>query len=367
MVVRESLAVAVGVGVGVGVAAAVGKESPTGEAPAGEALGMNRAREELELETGEFELAVQLGEVRAVAAGPGRRRVLRDEVDRLRAAEGFPQALRDRLRVVGSGDGAELIGVSRDRFVKLAKGGFIRPVRWYVNRYRAVVWMYLADEIGQYARDHPEALHGRLPVTLRGALDDGVDHRARGWRARRAGQLVRDAADAWEAAAVWAALLGTDGAAEVVPDLYERAYLRRLRSGLPPGRPGEFASRELIDAAVTADHPDEIALARLSLAEALDRARQARPAPRPATHPAPAAEREPRPAAPAVEPEPEPEPDPGSGSGHEPGHEPRPRAEHAPEPCSEREPEPRPRRGWRLQRPGDSAGTRRRKKLFRRT
>ncbi|MCZ4099762.1 DUF6397 family protein [Streptomyces sp. H39-C1] len=363
MVVRESLAVGVAVAAAAAAAAAVGKESPAGGAPAGEALGMNRAREELELETGEFELAVQLGEVRAVPAGPGRRRVMREEVDRLRAAEGFPQALRDRLRVVGSGDGAELIGVSRDRFVKLAKGGFIRPVRWYVNRYRAVVWMYLADEIGQYARDHPEALHGRLPVTLRGALDDGADHRARGWRARRAGQLVRDAADAWEEAAVWAALLGTDGAAEVVPDLYERAYLRRLRSGLPPGRPGEFASRELIDAAVTADHPDEIALARLSLAEALDRARQARPAPRPA----PAAEREPRPA-PAVGPEPEP----GPGPEHEPDHEPerepqlRPRPEPAPEPCSERGPEPRPRRGWRLQRPGDSAGTRRRKKLFRR-
>ncbi|MCZ4120458.1 DUF6397 family protein [Streptomyces sp. H39-S7] len=334
MAVRESLAV------GVVDAACVEKESAASVASVGEpgeALGMNRAREELELEPGEFELAIQLGEVRAVPAGHGRRRVLRDEVDRLRAAEGFPQALRDRLRVVGSVDGAELIGISRDRFVKLAKGGLIRPVRWYVNRYRAVVWMYPADEVGQYARDHPEVLQSRLPVTLRGALDDGADHRARSWRARRVGHLVRDAADAWEEAAVWAALLGTDGAAEVVPDLYERAYLRRLRAGLPPGRPGEFASRELIDQTITADHPDEIALARLSLAEALDRARRSRPAPRPD----PAVEPEPR-SAPVVELE----------------HEPTPRVE--PESASH------PRRGWRLRPPGDCAGTRRRKKLFRR-
>lgn len=324
---------------------------------------MNRAREELELETGEFELAVQLGEIRSVPAAQGRRRVPRDEVDRLRGAEDFPRALRERLRVVGSLEGADLIGVSRDRFVKLAKAGFIRPVRWYVNRYRAVVWMYLAGEVEQYARDHPELLHGRLPVTLRGVLDDGADHRARGWRARRAGQLVRDAAGAWEEAAVWAALLGTDGAAEVVPDLYERAYLRRLRSGLPAGRPGEFASREVIDAAVTADHPDEIALARLSLAESLDRARRDRPAPRPAT---------------TAEPEHQPD--------HQPDHQAEKRrgghAEPAQEPCSEQlqtscpesrsdpcqepRPEPPARRGWRLRGPGESAGTRRRKKLFRR-
>lgn len=319
---------------------------------AGEALGMNRAREELELDAGEFELAVQLGEVRAVPAGHGRRRVLREEVDRLRAAEGFPQALRERLRVVGSGDGAELVGISRDRFVKLAKGGFLRPVRWYVNRYRAVVWMYLADEVRQYVRDHPAVLHSRLPVTLRDALEDGVDHRARAWRARRAGHLVRDAADAWEEAAVWAALLGTEGTAEVVPDLCERASLRRLRAGLPPGRPGEFASRELIERTVTADHPDEIALATLSLAEALDRARRNHPAPRPAAtadsgqYPAPMAD---------------PPHDP------EPGHDPAPDTDHGPEPRCERGSPPSPRRGWRLRPPGDNAGTRRRKTLFRRS
>lgn len=332
MVVRESFAVGVRCGEktsGGEPGGQLGGE-PGGEP--GETLGMNRAREELELETGEFELAVQLGEVRAVPAGPGRRCVPRAEVERLRGAADFPQALRDRLWVVGSVDGAELIGISRDRFVKLAKAGFLRPVRWYVNRYRAVVWMYLADEVGQYGRAHPEVLHTRLPVTLRGVLDDGADHRARGWRARRAAHLVRDAADAWEEAAVWAALLGPDGAAEVVPDLYERAYLRRSRCGLPPGRPGEFASRELIDRLVTADHPDEIALARLSLAEALDRARRTRPAPRPAV---------------VGEPEDGAEPDAA------PAGEPRPLAE------------PRPRRGWRLRPPGESAGTRRRKKLFR--
>lgn len=200
-----------------------------------EALGMQRAREELCLEVEEFEVALQTGEVRTAPAVGGRRRVVREDVDRLRAEEGFPDRLRARLELVGSIEGAALIGISRERFTRLAKGGFLRPVRWYVNRYRAVVWLYLAEDVRRFARAHPTLLEGRLPAELRDALDEGEDHRARGWRARRVEELVRDAEGAWGEAAAWSALLGPERAADAVPDTRERAYLRRLCPALPPG------------------------------------------------------------------------------------------------------------------------------------
>ncbi|MFD8074885.1 DUF6397 family protein [Streptomyces sp. NPDC059718] len=246
-----------------------------------EALGMQRAREELCLEAEEFAVALQTGEVRTTPAVGGRRRVVRADVDRLRAEEGFPDRLRARLELVGSIEGAALIGISRERFTRLAKGGFLRPVRWYVNRYRAVVWLYLAEDVRRFARAHPALLEGRLPAELRDALDEGEDHRARGWRARRVEELVRDAEGAWGEAAAWSALLGPELAADAVPDTRERAYLRRLCPALPPGSTGSYATRELIEAQTVACHPDEITFAQVSLADALLRARASRPAPRP--------------------------------------------------------------------------------------
>ncbi|MEU4092249.1 DUF6397 family protein [Streptomyces sp. NPDC026673] len=246
-----------------------------------EALGMQRAREELCLGPEEFEVALQTGEVRTAPAVAGRRRVVREDVDRLRAEEGFPDRLRERLELVGGMEGAALIGISRERFTRLAKGGFLRPVRWYVNRYRAVVWLYLAEEVRRFARAHPALLEGRLPVELRDALDDGEDHRGRGWRARRVEELVRDAEDAWAEAAAWAALLGPEAAAGAVPENHERAYLRRLCPALPPGSTGSYATREVIEALTVASDPDEVTFAQVSLADALLRARASRPVPRP--------------------------------------------------------------------------------------
>jgi hypothetical protein len=259
-----------------------------------ETIGLGKARQELELEPAEFELALQLGEVATTPAEGGGRGVRRTETERLRAEEGFPDGLRERLRVVGAISGAELMGISRDRFARLARGGLIHPVRWYVNRYRQVVWLYLADELRRYAAANQAVLTGRLPAALRRVVEEGEDHRARTWRTRRVAQLVRDAADAWDEAAVWAALLGPVAAAEAVPELDERDRLRRLCSGLPRGNQSPSLSPETLDTLVTATHPDEIAFARLSLADALDRARAERPAPRPTDelHPAD----EPRPA-----------------------------------------------------------------------
>lgn len=251
------------------------------EAAAHEALGMQRAREELCLQAAEFEVALQIGEVRTAPAVGGRRRVVREDVDRLRGEEGFPDGLRARLALVGGIEAAAMIGISRERFTRLAKAGFLRPVRWYVNRYRAVVWLYLAEDVRRFAREHPALLEGRLPAELREALDGGEDRRARGWRSRRVEELVRDAEDAWAEAAAWAALLGPRATAEAVSDVRERACLRGLCPALPAGSAGLYASRELTEAQVVACDPDEIAFAHVSLADALIRARAIRPGPQP--------------------------------------------------------------------------------------
>lgn len=250
-----------------------------------ELVTLNRARDELGLGHDAFDVAVQLGEVPTVTCGPGLWKVPARELDKLRAADDHPRALLARVRLVSSAEGAGLIGIGRDRFVRLARAGFVRPVRWYVNGYRAVVWMYLAQELPKFAEQSPALLRGRLPAGLREALDAGEDQRARGWRARRVAQLVRDSYDPWEEAAVWAALLGPEIVDDAVPDPYERAHLRRLRAALPAGRPGP-ASPEQIRRLTTADHPDEIAMALVALADALGRARARGPAPYPAPYPA---------------------------------------------------------------------------------
>ncbi|MGK5628816.1 DUF6397 family protein [Streptomyces sp. URMC 123] len=249
----------------------------------GETLALRRAAEELGLTPRELDIAVQLEEVRTVGAGVGRRRVTRDEVERLKAAEGFPDALRERLRVVSTTRGAELMGISPSRFTRLARVGCFSPVRFYVNRYRAVVWLYSAGELLRFAERQPALLTGPTPVRLRAMLDAGEDWRARNWRSRRIGQLVRQLDDPWERAAVSAAVLGPDQLAEVVDDPYERAYLRKLRPALVPVRDELTTTREVVEKIVVADDPDEILWHRISLVLTLDEARADRPAPRPGT------------------------------------------------------------------------------------
>lgn len=243
-------------------------------------LSLSRARDVLGLDYDEFDVAVQTGEVRTVACGPCLWKVPPQEVARLRTEEGHPQPLLERVRMVSSVEAARRLGIGRERFVRLAKAGHIRPVRWYVNRYRALVWMYLAQDLPALAERSPALLHGPLPEGLREAVAQGEDERARSWRARRVAQLIRDAYDPWDEAAVWAALLGPEVVDAALPDPYERAHLRKLRTALPPGRTGS-ATPEQVRGITTADHPDEIALALLSLADALARARALRPAPRP--------------------------------------------------------------------------------------
>ncbi|MGW6743492.1 DUF6397 family protein [Streptomyces sp. NPDC055025] len=265
-------------------AATAGAAEPAEKKPrTARTVGVVRAARELELRRGEFELAAQLGHIRTIA-GPaaGRRQVTRQEIDRLRAAEGFPEALRERARTVGTAEGAELLTVSPGRFTRLARAGFIAPVRFYLNRYRAVVWLYPADEVRTFAAREPALLTGRLPGPLRHGPDAEEDRRPRNWRGRRIGHLLHESEDPWERAAVVGCVLDPALLAELVPDPYERAQLHRLRPELAPGQPESEAARATVRRLVVADHPDEIRWHRTNLDALMTEARRARPVPRPA-------------------------------------------------------------------------------------
>ncbi|GGZ11837.1 hypothetical protein GCM10010300_65160 [Streptomyces olivaceoviridis] len=255
----------------------------------------SRAARELGLKRVEFDLAVQLGRIRTVPdeGGGGGRRVERAEIERLRAQDGFPESLRERVRVVGTAEGAALMEIPAGRFTRLARLGLLVPVKFYLNRYRAVVWLYLAEELRRFTAspEHAHLLKGRTPETLRGQLAAGVDLRARNWRARRVGFLLRQAEDPWARAGAVAAYLAPIEIADVVKDPYERAHLTRFR----PVSPGQGASgspsAQLAERITTAQDADEVGWLRSELARSVEEARDSSPAPRPAAHRVPPAMR----------------------------------------------------------------------------
>ena len=253
---------------------------------------LSRAARELGLKRGELELAVQLGVIRTVPdEGGGGRRVPRSEVDRVSSGEGFPDSLLDRVKVVGTTEGADVMHVSAGRFTRLARLGLVVPVKFYLNRYRAVVWLYLAEELKRFAADEKNTSllnDRRMPEGLRGMLDAGVDLRPRNWRGRHRGFLLRQADDPWGSAGALAAFLDPVQIAEIIPDPYERSHVNRFRPGPPasgtPGSPSSLIAERIM----TADDPDEISLLRADLTEVLAHARALRPAPRPKAERTPA-------------------------------------------------------------------------------
>ncbi|MEV7344616.1 DUF6397 family protein [Streptomyces sp. NPDC093544] len=258
---------------------------PAGTGTRRPTLALSRAARELDLKRGEFDLAVHLGCVRTIPdEGGGGRRVSRTEIDRVRSEDGYPKALRDRVKAVGTTEGAALMEVTTARFTRLARLGLVVPVKFYLNRYRAVVWLYRAEELRQFAADKDNArlLSGRTPEGLRDQLDEGLDLRPRNWRGRHMGFLLRQSEDSWERAAIVASLLDPVDVAEIVRDPHERAYVNRLRPerashGTPDSPAAQTASRIM-----TAGDPDEISWLRADLGQLLAEARDLRPAPRPA-------------------------------------------------------------------------------------
>lgn len=245
-----------------------------------ETLPAGRATRELGLRREEFELAVQLGHVRTVAGPDGSRRaVSRAEIERLRAVEGFPETLRERARTVGTAEAAQLLCLSPGRFTRLARAGYVSPVRFCLNRYRAVVWLYPAEELRAFAEREQALLTGRFPRTLSVGCDPADDLRPRNWRARRVGHLLRMSEDPWERAAIVSSVLGPVQTAELVRDPCERAYLSRLRPHLAHARYESETARETVGRLLVADRPDEITWHSACLDMLLEEAREVRGAP----------------------------------------------------------------------------------------
>ncbi|SCF73582.1 hypothetical protein GA0115254_114477 [Streptomyces sp. Ncost-T10-10d] len=244
-------------------------------------MAVGTAARELQLKRGEFAIAVHMGLVRVLVQGGGRPRVRKEEVDRLRSQDGFPEALRERVHTVGTAEGARLLGISPDRFTKLARAGCLTPITFYLNRYRAVVWLYLAQELVEFAARQSQLLVGKSPAWVRSRLEGGADFRARNWRSRRIERLLSFMEDPWARAAVLAGTLDPVQLAEVVDDLYERAYLARIRPEPVFGPTGSPSAREAMGRLMQADEPDEMLWRRVGLIMELDNAREARPAPRP--------------------------------------------------------------------------------------
>ncbi|MFD4797836.1 DUF6397 family protein [Streptomyces anulatus] len=259
-----------------------GEGGPTSSAAPAATVAAGRAAQELGIRRAEFELAVHLGLIAVVGTpGGGRPRVHEEEIARLREQPGFPDGLAERVRTVGTAEGAALLDIAPARFTRLARAGCVSPVTFYLNRYRAVVWLYLADELAAFASREPELLAGRTPLGMRTMLESGADWRPRNWRSQRIDRLLNRTRDPWVRTAVQASALDPVQLAEVVDDPYERAYLVRVRPEPVFGRPGAMAAREAMGELMLADDPDEILWRRVNLTLELDGAREDRPAPRP--------------------------------------------------------------------------------------
>ncbi|WP_244174680.1 DUF6397 family protein, partial [Streptomyces murinus] len=148
----------------------------------------------------------------------------------------------------------------------------------------AVVWLYLTEELKHFAAvtENTHLLKGRTPETLRGQLAEGVDLRARNWRMRQLGCLLRQAEDPWARAGALAALLPPVEVADVVEDPHERAWVNRLRPALPGQTLAGTSFAHVAERITTAQDADEIEWLRSDLAHSVEEARALSPAPRPA-------------------------------------------------------------------------------------
>lgn len=238
-------------------------------------LGGGQAAGELGLGRAEFARAVQLGIVRAGPPGPGgSARFTRTELDRVRSAGGFPRALLERVETVaGAEAAAAALGVGPSRFTRLARCGHIAPVGYRINRYRAVVWLYLASELRDFAAREPGMLRGSAPPADRELMEAGTDLRPRRWRERHVGLLLGRTADPWERAAVLASVLPEEEVREAVPDPAERIVLAALAPPPPYGHPQVPAAAAVASRLLCAEPPDETGRYRTSLDFALTGAR----------------------------------------------------------------------------------------------
>ncbi|MEU3313738.1 DUF6397 family protein [Streptomyces sp. NPDC006662] len=234
-----------------------------------------RAAAELGLGRGEFARAVQLGLVRrGPRAAGGAARYSRAELERVKAERGFPEALRARVETVAGADhGARVLGTGPTRFTRLARCGHLSPVGYRVNRYRALVWLYLTAELREFAAREPGRLSGPASPEDRELMAAGADLRPRRWRERHVGLLLRRTADPWERAAVLASVLPEAEVLAAVPDPAERIVLAALAPPPPYGHPQVPAAAAVAGPLLVAQPPEEAGLYRAGLDLALAGAR----------------------------------------------------------------------------------------------
>lgn len=238
-------------------------------------VGGVQAAGELGLRRAELARAVQLGMVRAGPRAPGgAARFARAELDRVRSVKGFPDVLRARVEAVAGADAAaEVLRISPSRFTRLARCGHVTPVGYRINRYRAVVWLYLGAELREFAAGESGILRGTAPQQDRELMAAKVDLRPRKWRERHVGLLLRRTADPWERAAVLASALPENEVREAVPDPAERIVLAALAPPPPYGHPQIPEAAAVAERLLKAGPPDEIDWYRTNLDSTLSRAR----------------------------------------------------------------------------------------------
>ncbi|GFH68805.1 MULTISPECIES: DUF6397 family protein [Streptomyces] len=250
-------------------------------------LSAEAAARALGLRQSEVETAVGLG-LLATTRGTGRPgerpKVPAGEIRRLHGSLDGPDGLRAQVATTGARDGAALLGITEERFAKLARLGLLVPVRCRLNRYHCVVWRYLAEELRTVRRHQVVPLTGQLPAPLRRLLATGDDARPRSWRRRVLSQRLDRAGTAWERAAAVAALLPRPHpAALLTPDelrhleavrpraLFARARSRTAERVLEPltrALPGPETERYagqfagLVDEARATAHPAQHAVRR---------------------------------------------------------------------------------------------------------
>ncbi|MDJ0381105.1 DUF6397 family protein [Streptomyces sp. G-G2] len=217
---------------------------------------------------------MQLGMVRAgPCASGGAARFAWAELDRVKAGDGFPDTLRERVRTVGAAEASGLLAISPGRFTRLARCGRVSPVGYRINRYRAVVWLYLAAELAEFAAREPLLLRGSAPPEDRELVEARADLRPRRWRGRHVGLLLRRTADPWERAAVLASVLPEEELEQAAPDPVERILLAGLAPPPPYGHPQVPAAAAVALRLLRAEPPDELCWYRTSLEFALAGAR----------------------------------------------------------------------------------------------
>lgn len=238
-------------------------------------LGGVRAAAELGLRRGEFARAVQLGLVRQGPRAAGAAaRFTRAELERVKTARGFPEALRAQVETVAGADhGARVLGTGPTRFTRLARCGHLGPVGYRVNRYRALVWLYLAAELREFAAREPGLLRGAAPPADRELWAARADLRPLKWRERHVGLLLRRTADPWERAAVVASVLPDEEVLAAVPDPAERIVLAALAPPAPYGHPQLPAAAAVARPLLLAQRPEEVDRYRARLDSALAGAR----------------------------------------------------------------------------------------------